>query len=43
MLITKTTQNNHKVYDKGQPIERVRKYKYLNTTINENNHNSQKV
>lgn len=43
MLITKTTQDNRKIYVKNQPIERVRQYKYLGTIINENNDSSQEI
>ena len=43
MLITKTTQDIRRIYVKNQPIERVREYKYLGTTINESNDSSQEI
>lgn len=43
MLISKTTRNNRKIYVKNQPVETVREYQYLGTTINENNDSSQEI
>lgn len=43
MLIAKTTQDNRRIYVKNQPIERVKEYKYLGTTINENNSTSEEI
>ena len=43
MIITKSTQNNCGVYVKNQPVEREREYKYMGTTINENNDLSQEI
>lgn len=43
MLITKSTLDNSNMYVKDQPIERVRKYNYLGTVINEDNNSSQEI
>lgn len=43
MLITKSTLDNSNMYVKVQPIERVRKYNYLGTVINEESNSSQKI
>lgn len=43
MLITKATQDNPMVYVENQPIERVREYKYLGTTLNANNDSTQEI
>lgn len=43
MLLIKLIQDKRRVYVKGQPIVRVREYKYLDTTINEDNDSSKSV
>lgn len=43
MLITKTPQDRPRIYLKNHPISRVSEYKYLGTTINENNDSSEEV
>lgn len=43
MLISKTTPNFREIYVHGEAIERVRKYNYLGTSINENNESSEEI